>query len=294
MAIVDHYIGVKEYSLVTEECISYHKYVPHDYIEYGEDAIHSPACETLKNYYQFFDDLEVGKGFQSGALFKTNSCGLWISSNNENNIEAYHSYFAYDYRGMAEESISKFYKLLGDKTEPSVLKHLRSQELDIGIEGISIGLDGEILKYITLFRPNSDVLSYLSDLEDIDNVQQFIDLNYPNIKMGLAADPDSFRSPIRIQFDSTNDNKISIELVSAFFQKEYYLSNNSYDGYVDRKDKYFDRMLETGLLSEDEVKFCREKSPKWQQFSVKFKWEDGVMVDKKLYTFVVVDFEEVE
>ena len=293
MAVVDHYIGVEEYSIVSEECISYHKYIPHDYIEYGEEAIHPPACDTLKKYYQFFDNLEVGKGFKSGSLFKTNSCGLWVSLNSQKEIEAYHSYFAYDYRGMTNECVSSFYESFG-KFEPDTLKNLRQQELDIGIEGISIGLDGDVLKYITLFRPNSDVLSYLSDLEDIDKVQEFIDLNYTNIKQGLAADPDSFKSPIRIQFDSSEDGKISIELVSAFFQKEYYLSNNSYDGYLNRKDKYFDRMMQTGLLSEKEAEFCKEKSPSWQQFSVKFKWEDGIIVDKKLYTFVVVDFEEVE
>lgn len=218
---------------------------------------------------------------------------MWTSFSNSEEVEAYHSYFSYDYGNMSEEDVTKFYQTVINKAESPLVKYFRHQELDMGIEGITVDTMGSVLKYIMLFRPNSDVLSYLPDLEKIDNIQQFVDLNYMNIKQGLPADPDSFKSPIRIQFDADNDKKISIELVSAFFQKEYYLSKNSYSGYIDRKNKYFDRMMESGLLTSEEVEFCKQKSPEWQQFSVKFKWEDGVIVDKKLYTFVVVDFEEV-
>lgn len=293
MSIVDHYIGVKEYSIDTETQISYHKYIPYEYINYGEEYINSLSVDVIKNYYKFFADLEVGKGFQKDAIFKTNTCGLWTSFSNSEEVEAYHSYFSYDYGNMSEEDVTKFYQTVINKAESPLVKYFRHQELDMGIEGITVDTMGSVLKYIMLFRPNSDVLSYLPDLEKIDNIQQFVDLNYMNIKQGLPADPDSFKSPIRIQFDADNDKKISIELVSAFFQKEYYLSKNSYSGYIDRKNKYFDRMMESGLLTSEEVEFCKQKSPEWQQFSVKFKWEDGVIVDKKLYTFVVVDFEEV-
>ena len=52
-------------------------------------------------------------------------------------------------------------------------------------------------------------------------------------------------------------------------------------------------MLEAELLTADEVAYCRTNSPSWQQFSIKFKYSGGELVDKKLYTFDVSDFETV-
>ena len=52
-------------------------------------------------------------------------------------------------------------------------------------------------------------------------------------------------------------------------------------------------MIEAELLTSDEVAYCKTNSPIWQQFSVKFKYKGGELIDKKLYTFDVVDFETV-
>lgn len=291
MATVDYYMGAKEYSIASKTYLNYHKYVPYEYIEY---VMGEQVNSKIKNYYEFFENIELDKGFLKSAVHKTNSSGLWITENQHSEIECYHSYFSYDYRNLSANSVNNFYTNVVQKIEPSRLKELRTKELDIGIEGISISLEGDVLKYITLFRPNSNVLDYFSDLQQIQDVQAFVDLNYDSFKKGQVNAPDSFRSPIRIQFDSTDNGKISIELVSAFFQKEYYLSGNSYDSYLDRKQKYFDRMLECKLLDSEEIEYCKQHSPVWQQFSVKFKWQDGKLVDKKLYTFDVVDFEEVK
>lgn len=294
MSVVDHYIGAKEYSILSKTYLNYHKYTPYEYIDFDNNSIPNLAKIAIKNYYNFFADLEANKGFLKNAIFKTNSSGLWVTENTNQILEAFHAYFSYDYKNLIEQSINNFYENVAFNTEPEKLKYLRQQELDIGIEGISISLSGKIQKYITLFRPNSPVLSYFPELENIDKIQHFVDLNYENIKNGLNTDPNSFRSPIRIQFDANDDQKISIELVSSFFQKEYYLNKNSYSGYIKRKELYFERMAQANLLSSEEILYCRENSPSWQQFSVKFKWQNGKIVDKKLYTFVVVDFEEIE
>lgn len=291
----DHYMGAEEYSILSKQFINYHKYIPYEYIEYGEEAIHPPACAVIQKYYDFFADIESKTGFLKKSMYKSVNCGLWITvdSVENNNIEAYHSYFSYDYGNISDKNIFKFYNTVIGKTEPVLLTDLRNEDIDLGIEGISISPEGEVLKYITLFKPNSNILSYFSDLNDIDKLQKFVDLSFSKLKSGYTNDPESFRSPIRIQFDSSGDQIISIEFACAFFQKEYYLNGNSFDAYNNRKQLYFNQMIESGLLTEEEVEFCKEKSPSWQQFSVKFKWKNNELIDKKLYTFVVVDFEKV-
>jgi len=295
MALEDHYIGCEEHSILFENYVSYHKYTPHQYLSSIEDVIYPDAAKTIKTFYDFFEELEANKGFVRGGLFKTNDTGLWVTyDKGVKEIESYHAYFAYNYGGMSEDSVNEYFKILSDKPEPERLKQMRTDGLEMATEAISIAPSGEVLKYIMMFRPSSNVLEYFPELEQVDGVQKFIDLNYANIKKGMLSDRDSIRSPIRIQFDLEEVDKISIELVSPFFQKEYYLSKNSNSGYLRRKQLYFERMLESNLMTQKEVDYCQTQSPSWQQFSVKFKWKNGKLVDKKLYNFVVIDFERVE
>ena len=76
--------------------------------------------------------------------------------------------------------------------------------------------------------------------------------------------------------------------------KEFYEQGGSTQKYLDRKNLYFERMLQTELLTSDEVAYCRDNSPSHQQFSIKFKWRGGELVNKKLYTFAVIDFERIQ
>lgn len=288
MATVDHYVGAKEHSIASKTYLNYHKYVPYEYIEY---VMGEQVNTKIKNYYEFFKNIDSDEEFLKNAKHKIDSSGLWITENKNSEIECYHSYFSHDYKNMSENMVNNFYTNVVQKIEPSRLKELRTKELDIGLEGISISLEGEVLKYITVFRPNSNVLTYFSDLQQIEDIQTFLDLNYTGVKKIQDNSLGVFKFPIRIQFDSTDNGKISIELVSEFFQKQYYSSG---DSYLDRKQKYFDRMLECKLLDSEEIEYCKQHSPVWQQFSIKFKWQDGKLIDKKLYTFDVVDFEEVK
>ena len=287
MSYTDHYMGAKEYSIANRNFLHYHRYVPSEYIKY--ELINSVAAERIKNYYDFLVESNPVIRYRKDGMTKKNSSGVWITTTDDSFSEDlyYHPYHAYDYRAI---DIDAFYSMFG-KTEPELLSQIRSEKIDIGIEGISLDLNGEVMKYITLFRPVSNIISLLN-LPEEEKLQKFIDLNFSELKLGEASSPDSFKSPIRVQFDSEDDT-LSVEFVSAFFQKELYASGGNYNSYLDRKQKYFDRMAECELLTSEEIQFCKEHSPSWQQFSVKFKWKGGIMVDKKLYTFVVVDFEKV-
>lgn len=287
MTYTDHYMGAQEHSITNRSFLNYHRYVPHEYIKF--DLIDQTAAEKIESFYDFFVEENKELGFIKQSMLKKNSCGLWITTTDDTFTEDlyYHPYHAFDYRAI---DVDSFYALFG-KQEPELLKKIREEKIDVGIEGVSLSTTGDVMKYIMLFRPVSNIIELLN-LPEFEKLQKFVDLNFSELKAGEASAPDSFKSPIRVQFDS-DDDTISVEFVSAFYQKELYLSGGNYDSYLNRKQKYFDRMAECDLLDSDEIQYCKENSPSWQQFSIKFKWKGGIMVDKKLYTFDVVDFERV-
>lgn len=287
MTYTDHYMGAQEHSITNRTFLHYHRYVPYEYIKY--ELIDSSAAQKIEEFYDFFVESNPDIKYIKKNMLKKNSCGLWITTTDDSFSEDlfYHPYHAYDYRAI---DVNSFYSMF-NKQEPELLKKIRAEKIDVGIEGISLTPDGQVMKYITLFRPVSDIISIL-DLPEASQLQKFVDLNFAELKAGEASAPDSFKSPIRVQFDS-DDDTLSVEFVSAFYQKELYMSGGNYNSYLDRKQKYFDRMAECELLTSEEIQYCRDNSPSWQQFSVKFKWKSGIMVDKKLYTFDVVDFERV-
>lgn len=287
MAVTDHYMGAREYSISTETFLNYHRYVPQSYVKY--DLIDEPASTKLQEYWDFNLEQCVRPGFMATAILKKNDSGTWITSADDTFAEdqAYHSYCTLDYRACDRDA---FYSLFG-KQEPELLVRLRQEELDIGLEGVSISTTGEMEKCIFAFRPTSNVLSFLN-LPNYENLQKFVDLSFDEFNKGLTNASTSFKSPIRLQVDP-DDDTLSVEFVSAFFQKEFYISGGNHDSYINRKNLYFDRMIEAELLTSDEVAYCKTNSPIWQQFSVKFKYKGGELIDKKLYTFDVVDFETV-
>lgn len=286
MAVTEHYMGAQEHSINTETFLNYHRYVPQAYVKY--DLIAEPARVKLQEFWEFIKRSTLKPGYSSTAMLKTNDSGIWFTTTDNTFAEdlSFHAYSTVDYRTVNR---TELYTMFG-KTEPGLMNTLLLEELDIGLEGISVSPDGEMQKCILVFRPNSHILSLLN-LPNYENMQKFVDLSFEEFKTYTNAST-SFSSPIRLQIDPDSDT-ISVEFVSAFFQKDFYISGGNHDSYLNRKNLYFERMLEAELLTADEVAYCKTNSPSWQQFSIKFKYSDGELVDKKLYTFDVSDFETV-
>lgn len=287
MTYTDHYMGAQEHSITNRSFLNYHRYVPYEYIKF--DLIDQTAAEKIESFYNFFVEENKELGFIKQSMLKKNSCGLWITTTDDTFTEDlyYHPYHAFDYRAI---DVDSFYALFG-KQEPELLKKIREEKIDVGIEGVSLSTTGDVMKYIMLFRPVSNIIELLN-LPESEKLQKFLDLNFLPLKNGEASVKNSTKSTVRVQFDSFDDT-ISVEFANSFFLKELYESGGNYDSYIQRKQIYFDRMAECDLLDSDEIQYCKENSPSWQQFSIKFKWKGGIMVDKKLYTFDVVDFERV-
>ena len=279
-------MGAQEHSINTETFLNYHRYVPQAYVKY--DLITEPARVKLQEFWEFIKISTLKPGYLSTALLKTNDSGIWFTTTDNTFAEdlSFHAYSTVDYRTVNRNEL---FAMFG-KTQPELMSHLLLEELDIGLEGISVSPSGELQKCIFVFRPNSHVLSLLN-LPNYDKLQKFVDLSFEELKTSNNAST-SFSSPIRLQVDP-NDDTLSVEFVSAFFQKDLYISGGNHDSYLGRKNHYFDRMIEADLLTTDEVAYCKTNSPSWQQFSIKFKYSGGELVDKKLYTFDVSDFETV-
>lgn len=288
MSYEDHYIGAEEH-VIGSGMIDYHRYVPHEYIK--SELLAVEASNKLNNFYEFCKT-RAQIGYLPESILTTTT-GLWITSSDNTFADdlSYHAYHSFDYGNLKLDKLEALYSALGTQ-EPAKMAELRQEQLDFGLEGISFGIDGVVSKYVTLFRPNSNILDYF-DLPEIDKVQHFVDLSFAEFNDGKLEASTSFKSPIRIQFDAVDDT-ISIELVSPFFQSELYASGGNANSYLNRKNLYFQRMQNAGLLTSEEVEYCRTNSPVHQQFSIKFKWRGGELVNKKLYTFVVLDFEKVE
>jgi hypothetical protein len=286
MAVTEYYMGAQEHSINTETFLNYHRYVPQAYVKY--DLITEPARVKLQEFWEFIKISTLKPGYLSTALLKTNDSGIWFTTTDNTFAEdlSFHAYSTVDYRTVNRNEL---FAMFG-KTQPELMSHLLLEELDIGLEGISVSPSGELQKCIFVFRPNSHVLSLLN-LPNYDKLQKFVDLSFEELKTSNNAST-SFSSPIRLQVDP-NDDTLSVEFVSAFFQKDLYISGGNHDSYLGRKNHYFDRMIEADLLTTDEVAYCKTNSPSWQQFSIKFKYSGGELVDKKLYTFDVSDFETV-
>jgi hypothetical protein len=286
MAVTEHYMGAQEHSINTETFLNYHRYVPQAYVKY--DLIVEPARVKLQEFWEFIKKSTLKPGYLSTALLKKNDSGIWFTTTDNTFAEdvSFHAYSTVDYRTVDRNEL---FAMFG-KTQPELMITLLLEDLDIGLEGISVSPSGEMQKCIFVFRPNSHVLSLLN-LPNYENMQKFVDLSFVEFKTSTNAST-SFSSPIRLQIDPDSDT-ISVEFVSAFFQKDFYISGGNHDSYLNRKNLYFERMLEAELLTADEVAYCKTNSPSWQQFSIKFKYSGGELVDKKLYTFDVSDFETV-
>lgn len=288
MSYEDHYIGAEEH-VIGSGMINYHRYIPHEYIK--PELLVTEASYKLTDFYEFCKS-RAKIGYIPDSILKSTT-GLWITSADNTFAEdlSYHAYHSFDYGNLRGDKFEALYGALGTQ-EPAKMTELRQEPLDFGLEGVSFNTDGSVAKYVTLFRPNSNVLDYF-DLPEIDKVKYFVNLSFAEFEDEKADATTSFKSPIRIQFDAVDDT-VSIELVSPFFQSELYASGGNSDFYLNRKNLYFQRMQDAGLLTSEEVEYCRTNSPVHQQFSIKFKWSGGELVNKKLYTFVVIDFERVE
>ena len=287
MSYENHYIGAEEH-VIGGSMTDYHRYLPHDCINF--DLLSQSVQDRLNAFYTFCTGF-AKPGFLPEAVLKS-TCGLWITSDDNTFAEdkAYHLYYAFDYGNISSARLTEFYNALGT-VEPEAMKSLRSEKIDFGLEGVSVGADGDVLKYVAIFRPNSDILDHF-DFPEIDKVKEFVAVSFAEFEEGKVDATTSFKSPIRIQFDAVDDTT-SIELVSPFFLSEFYAAGGSTETFLNRKNLYFQRMQDAGLLTSDEVEYCKTHSPSHQQFSVKFKWRGGELVDKKLYTFVVLDFERI-
>ena len=288
MSYENHYIGAEEH-VIGSGMINYHRYIPHEYIK--PELLVTEASYKINDIYEFCKT-RARIGYIPDSILKSNT-GLWITSADNTFAEdlSYHVYHSLDYGNLRDDKFEELYGALGTQ-EPAKMTELRQEPLDFGLEGVSFNTDGSVAKYVTLFRPNSNVLDYF-DLPEIDKVKHFVNLSFAEFEDEKADATTSFKSPIRIQFDAVNDT-VSIELVSPFFQSELYASGGNADSYLNRKNLYFQRMQDAGLLTSEEVEYCRTNSPAHQQVSIKFKWSGGELVNKKLYTFVVIDFERVE
>lgn len=286
MSYENHYIGAEEH-VILEGMTDYHRYLPYDCIHF--DYIDDLPKQKILSYFEFIKTF-AKIGYIPESILKSTS-GLWITSANSDFVEdlSYHAYHSIDYGNMKPAKLQEFYDSIG-RSEPAKMAELRAEPIDFGLEGISIDLNGDIVKYVTLFRPNSNVLDYF-DLPEIDKIKEFVKVSFSEFEEGKVDATTSFKSPIRVQFDAIDDT-VSIEISSPFFLSEFYASKGN-SGYLHRKNLYFERMLECGVLSSEEVEYCKLNSPSHQQFSLKFKWRNGELVHKKLYTFVVLDFEKI-
>jgi len=287
MSYENHYIGAEEH-VIGSGMINYHRYLPYDCIK--PELLVTEASYKINDIYEFCKT-RAKIGFLPESILKSNT-GLWITSADNTFAEdlSYHVYHSLDYGNLRDDKFEALYGALGTQ-EPAKMTELRQSDLDFGLEGVSIDTSGNVVKYVTLFRPNSNVLDYF-DLPEIDKVKEFVAVSFAEFEEGKVDATTSFKSPIRIQFDAVDDT-VSIELVSPFFLSELYAAGGSTETYLNRKNLYFQRMQDAGLLTSEEVEYCRTHSPSHQQFSVKFKWRGGELVDKKLYTFVVLDFERI-
>jgi len=282
---VDHYIGAEEH-VILEGMTDYHRYIPHPYVDFS--VLDDAPKSRLEAYYDFCTGF-AKTGMISKSLLTT-QCGLWITSK-DNTLDAdlaYHAYYAFDYGTLSDARLQELYTALGT-TEPAKMAELRAEKIDFGFEGASIAPDGTVVKYVTMFRPQSEILDYF-DYPEIDSLKEFVKESFSEWDEALQA-PNSFRAPIRIQFDAVDDTT-SIEIASPFFKKELYMKEGA-DAYLKRKELYFDQMSKHGLLDADQIAYCKTNSPSNQQFSIKFKYRNGELLNKKLYTFVVSEFETV-
>ncbi len=282
---VNHYIGAEEH-VIGDAMTDYHRYIPYPYVDFS--LIGDAAKSRLENYYTYCTKFAATGYIPKSVL--SSKCGLWITSEDNTLTEdlSYHAYYAFDYGTLTSTRVEELYSILGT-TEPAKMADLRAEKIDFGFEGVSVAPDGTVAKYVTLFRPQSNILDFF-DYPEIDALKEFVAESFSQWDEALQA-PDSFRAPIRIQFDSVDDTT-SIEIASPFFKKELYM-NSGVDGYLMRKELYFDQMLKHGLLDSDQVAYCKTHSPVSQQFSIKFKYRNGELLNKKLYTFVVSEFENV-
>lgn len=287
MSYEDHYIGAEEH-VILDGMIDYHRYLPYDCVKF--ELISDAPASRLKAFYDFCK-CRAEIGFIPESILNSTT-GLWITSSNNTFSEdlAYHAYHSFDYGNLKPNKIEELYNALGTQ-EPAKMAELRAEPIDFGLEGVSVNLDGDVIKYVTLFRPNSNILDYF-DLPEIDKIKELVKSSFSEFDEGKADATNSFKSPIRIQFDAVDDTT-SIEIVSPFFLSEYYSSGGDTSNYLKRKELYFEQMSNSGLLSSEEIDYCKTNSPSHQQFSVKFKWKNGELVNKKLYTFVVIDFERI-
>jgi hypothetical protein len=286
MSYENHYIGAEEH-VILQGMTDYHRYLPYDCIHF--DLIADAPRQRAQSYYEFIKTF-AKVGFIPESILKSTS-GLWITSADDSfdSDLSYHAYHSIDYGNMKPAKLQAFYEAMGT-TEPAKMAELRAEPIDFGLEGVSIDLDGNVVKYVTLFRPNSNILDYFH-FPEIEKIKEFVKSSFAEFEEGKADATSSFKSPIRIQFDAVDDT-VSIEISSPFFLSEFYASKGT-SGYLNRKDLYFQRMSEVGLLTSEEIDYCKTHSPSHQQFSVKFKWKNGEFVNKKLYTFVVLDFEKI-
>tara|TARA_B100001287_G_C22637912_1_gene508570 strand:- start:181 stop:1038 length:858 start_codon:yes stop_codon:yes gene_type:complete len=281
----DHYMGAEEH-VIGDAMTDYHRYIPHPYVDF--DLVKDGAKSRLDKYFTYCTEF-AATGFIPKSVLGS-VCGVWITSadNTFSDDLAYHAYYAFDYGTLSDDRLEKLYTALGS-TEPAKMAEIRAEKIDFGFEGASIGPDGTVLKYVTLFRPQSNILDFF-DYPEIDSLKAFVAESFNEWEESTQA-PNSFRAPIRIQFDAVDDTT-SIEIASPIFKKELYMKDGI-DGYLKRKELYFDQMSKHGLLDADQITYCKTNSPSSQQFSIKFKYRNGELLNKKLYTFVVSEFENV-
>jgi len=274
----DHSIGHNIFDVITKQKISYAKKLPFEYANIEVPYVLEESVSGINEY--------------SSQVGHNNIIYLQTYYNTDlNQIYGYYLESNVNYYGDPSTRMV----ILKKPVDPFVsdpeliakfpaLKSFYDKKIDMAYRGVYIQADGNTRFHIVNIRTsNLDKVDEFAELEKFELIRQCcLESNMP--------------CAFKYCFDLQNPEQISIyvnDCISSWISLTDYFNKHDVEKFTADKAKYYQKYAEKGILTQEQVDYILESSPRNQNSNLKFLWVDNKITNIELESMCVNEYESI-
>jgi len=262
LSLNDHAIGYNIFDVKTKQKISYAKKLPFKYANIEVPYVTEESASILTEYSSQvgIENVEYLQTYYSVDL--NEMYGYFLESNTNY------------YGGSNLQLITKF----------PALKSFCDKKTDMMYRGAYIQADGNTRFHIVSIRTSN-----LDKVEEFEKLEKYELIRECCIESNM---PCSFK----YCFDVENPEQISIyvnDCISPIITMTDYFRKHDVEKFAQDKANYYQKYVDKGILTQNQVDYILESSPRNQNSNLKFLWVDNKIENIELESMCVYEYESI-
>ena len=258
----DHSIGYNIFDVITKQKISYAKKLPFEYANIEVPYVSEESVSVINDY--------------SSQVSQENI--EYLQTYYDTNLNEIYGYFLESnvnyYGGSNLELITKF----------PALKSFYDKKIDMAYRGAYIQADGNTRFHIVSIRTSN-----------LDKVDEFAELEKFELIRECCIESD-MPCAFKYCFDLQNPEQISIyvnDCIPPILSLTDYFRKHDVEKFATEKANYYQKYVEKGILTQEQVDYILESSPRNQNSNLKFLWVDNKITNIELESMCVCEYENI-